>query len=383
MRKIKLIVLNPYDTLQFYEHRPMQEAKYFQEQGHDVEVFILQRKVVGKGTVESSIDGIPVKHFLCKSANMERLLNTNIFIKKFRGVIYSLWFLKFILWLRNQLKTEEKIYLIAHNLEMAFAACVVNRKKKFSVVFVMREWYEGQTLNKYKRQLIKRISSWVQSESDTLVHVGRVQFETTEKKNRKKVLYIPNYPEAQNYSNIEHVKSDKIRINYIGSVRDAKSLKMLMDAAKGLEKISIGIHGMGEAYNTLKELEPQYKNVEITGYYNYQTMTEKLFSNTDVLYCAYDIDVPNWRVAYPIKLYEAIEVGVPVLLCNGLAPEKFVYDNDCGYLFDYNVEALRAVLIDIQENRADFTRKCENMKKLKGKYTWDKVVKEYDKAILK
>lgn len=383
MRKIRLIVLNPYDSLQFYEHRPMQEAKYFQKQGHEVEVFILQRKVIGKGTIENSIDGIPVKHFLCKSANMEQLLNTNVFIKKIRSIIYALWFLKFIIWLKNQLKTDERTYLIAHNLEMAFAACVVNRKKKFSVVFVMREWYEGQTLSRLKRGVIKRISQWVQNESDTLVHVGQVQFDTTQKRNRKKILYIPNYPEAKNYSDIEHVKSDKIRINYIGSVRDVKSLKMLMDAADGLERISIGIHGMGEAYGKLKEIESCYRNVCVTGYYDYQTMTKKLFSNTDILYCAYDISVPNWRVAYPIKLYEAIEVGVPVLLCRGMAPEKFVCENDCGYLFDYNVESLREVLLNIQENGKDFMKKCENMRKLKGKYTWDSVVKEYDKAILK
>lgn len=381
MDKIKLVVLNPYDSLQNYEHRPMQEAKYFQEQGKDVEVLILQRKVLGKGTVENTIEGIPVKHFLCKSAYVERILNENAFIKKLRFIIYGFWFFKFIIWLGNQLKEDEKTYLIAHNLEMAFASCAVNYKKRFSVVFVMREWYEGQTSNRLKREIVKRISRWVQNRSDTLVHVGLVQLDTTQEKNRKKVLYIPNYPEALNYAHIKHTKSDKIRINYIGSVRDAKSLKMLMKAADGLEGIRVGIHGAGEAYEELKKLESHYKNVEVTGYHDYRTMTEKLFSNTDILYCAYNIDIPNWRVAYPIKLYEAIEVGIPVLLCNGMAPEKFVRENKCGYLFNYNVEDLRKTLRDIQEHKDEFEIRRVNMSELKGKYTWDKVVKEYDKAI--
>lgn len=381
MDKIRLVVLNPYDSLQNYEHRPMQEAKYFQEQGKDVEVLMLQRKVLGKGTVENTIEGIPIKHFLCKSFRMSRLLNENKVVQMFRPIIYANWFFKFVVWLRKQLRAEEKICLIAHNLEMAFAACLTNRNKKISVVFVMRELYEGQTTNKLKGKLLQKVSRWIQNRSDTLVQVVPAQRNLTQEKNREKILYIPNYPEAANYLNITHIKSDKLRINYIGSVRDAKSLKMLMDAAEGLKNIQIGIHGMGQAYEELKKLEERYENVDITGYYDYQTMTEKLFSNTDILYCAYNIEVPNWRIAYPIKLYESIEAGIPVLLCRGMAPEGFVKENDCGYIFDYNVESLRNTLISIQKDKDTLDRKRERVRRLKGMYTWDKVVREYDKAV--
>lgn len=384
MNKIRLIILNPYDSLEVYEHRPMQEAKYFYDQGKDVEVLALQRKVVGKGTVENTIEGIPVKHFLCKSSRMNLLVNENKAVQVFRPIIYANWFLKFVVWLRKQLREEgekEKICLIAHNLEMAFAACLINRNKKFSVVFVMRELYEGQTRNKLKGKLLQKVSRWIQNRSDTLVQVVPAQRGLTQEKNREKILYIPNYPEAANYSNIAHTKSDKLRINYIGSVRDAKSLKMLMDAAEGLKDIQIGIHGMGQAYEELKKLEARYDNVNITGYYDYQTMTEELFSNTDILYCAYNIEVSNWRIAYPIKLYESIEAGVPVLLCRGMAPEGLVKENDCGYIFDYNVESLRNTLISIQKDKDTLDRKRERVRRLKGMYTWDKVVREYDKAV--
>lgn len=384
MNKIRLIILNPYDSLEVYEHRPMQEAKYFYDQGKDVEVLALQRKVIGKGTVENTIEGIPVKHFLCKSSRMNLLLNENKAVQVFRPIIYANWFLKFVVWLRKQLREEgekEKICLIAHNLEMAFAACLINRNKKFSVVFVMRELYEGQTRNKLKGKLLQKVSRWIQNRSDTLVQVVPAQRGLTQEKNREKILYIPNYPEAANYSNIAHTKSDKLRINYIGSVRDAKSLKMLMDAAEGLKDIQIGIHGMGQAYEELKKLEARYDNVNITGYYDYQTMTEELFSNTDILYCAYNIEVSNWRIAYPIKLYESIEAGVPVLLCRGMAPEGLVKENDCGYIFDYNVESLRNTLISIQKDKDTLDRKRERVRRLKGMYTWDKVVREYDKAV--
>lgn len=381
LNKVKLIVLGPYEDIHSCEHRPMQEAKFFREKGKDVEILIMQRKILGKGVVRNRIEGIPAKHFLCKTERIERLLKNSKIASKCRAIFYVFWFLKFIVWLRQELKKSQGCCLVAHNLEMAFAACMVNQKKKFSVVFVMREVYEGQVTNPIKKILIEKISKLVQNRSDYLVQVVPAQFEMTMKKNRKKILYIPNYPEAVNYADIKPVESDKIRINYIGSVRDVKSLKMLMDAAIGLEKIEIGIHGMGEAYQELKEIEKEYNNVKITGYYDYQTETKKLFSNTDIVYCAYNIQIPNWKVAYPIKLYESIETGIPVLLCRGMAPEKFVRENDCGYLFDYNVESLRSLLIDIQNDRESLKRKKASTDKLKGRYTWDKVVKEYNKII--
>ena len=172
-----------------------------------------------------------------------------------------------------------------------------------------------------------------------------------------------------------------IRINYIGSVRDMKSLKMLMDASQGLKGIKIGIHGMGEAYEKLKSIEGSYENVEITGYYNYAKDTEKLFADTDIIYCAYNIEVPNWRAAYPIKLYEAIATGIPVILCRGMAPEKFVISNDCGFLFDYNVESLRQLLSEITDKKELLLLKQKGVQNLKGQYTWNKVVQEYLKVL--
>ena len=261
---------------------------------------------------------------------------------------------------------------------MAVACCIVNRKRLNHVVFVMRELYEGQVTNRIKSRIIRAVSRWAQNRSDFLVQVVPAQASTTEEKNKHKILYIPNYPLASNYKDIEFVAAKELRVNYIGSVRDKKSLIMLMEAAKGIEGLKIGIHGMGEAYSALKKLEDQYENVEITGYYDYKRDTRRLFANTDIVYCAYNTEVPNWRNAYPIKLYESVEAGIPVLLCSGMAPEDFVKENDCGFVFEYNVKSLRDLLIHLVENREEVEEKKINIKKLKGKYTWENVVHQYD-----
>lgn len=377
-KKVKIVVLSPYENLNSYEHRPMQEAQFFSKMGCEVETLIMQRKVLGKGVVENRIQNIPVKHFLCKTKKIDRLLTSNRFYSRIKPIIYIKWFLQFIRFLSHECKDEKDVFLLAHNLEMAVACCVANRKRKNHVVFVMRELYEGQVTNRFKSRVIKSVSRWAQNRSDFLIHVVPAQAETTQKKNKHKVLYIPNYPVAANYKDIQFTKAKELRINYIGSVRDKKSLIMLMDAAKGIENLKIGIHGMGESYPALKELEERYPNVEITGYYDYNKDTRRLFSETDIMYCAYNIEIPNWKKGFPIKLYESVEAGIPVIMCYGMASERFIKDKGCGFLFEYNVNSLRELITDLVNNREKVEKKRADIKLLKGKYTWENVVHQYE-----
>lgn len=381
VKNVKILVINPYDNIQSYEHRPMQEAQYFKKLGCEVETLVLERKIIGKGVEKNEIEGISVKHFLSKSPKMVSLMQKNKLFQKLCLLFYGKCFFDFIRWLGKEIGNNSDDFIIAHNLEMAFAACVVNKFRANKIVFVMRELYEGQSSNKIKGFVISKISHWVQNNSYALVQVVPAQQRETKGKNRKKIYYIPNYPESSNYAGVENTLSDEIRINYIGCVRDVKSIKMLMDAAKDIKGIKIGIHGIGEAYEYLKSIEENYENVEITGYYDYKTETNKLFSNSDIIYCAYNIDIPNWKIAYPIKLYEAIESGIPTLLCEGMEPAKLVKKYDCGFVFEYEVEKLRQMLLQIQEHRDILEEKKKNVLKLKGQYIWENVVSEYEKII--
>ncbi len=382
MKKVKILLLNPFKDINSYEHRPMQEAQFFKESGYDTEVIIMQRKVTGRGIYQNAIQGIPITHFLCKSEGMEQLLLQNRFVALFKPLIYLKWYFEFVLWLRRELRREQGCCILAHNIEMAFAMILASKSKKDRRVFVMRELYEGQVTNRIKKFVIQRLSRFIQSRSRFLVHVVPYQREVTSKKNINKIIYIPNYPAKENYYGITKVESDKLRINYIGCVRDEKSLKMLMDAVQGFDDVVVGIHGEGEAYNYLRSIEDDYNNVHVTGYYDYRTQTKKLFAETDIVYCAYDLDVQNWRIAYPIKLYEAIATNTPVLLCNGMAPAKFVEENDYGFVFNYNLESLRECINAIRKDRKKLEQKINTMKSKKNVYFWENVVTKYNQIMM-
>jgi len=96
-------------------------------------------------------------------------------------------------------------------------------------------------------------------------------------KNRRKLIFLPNYPERDNYIGCEKSKSDKLRISYIGAVRQYNELKNLMDACKGISDVEIAIHGAGVAYKKLKEIEGNYNNIAVTGKYDFR-QSARLYS---------------------------------------------------------------------------------------------------------
>lgn len=381
MPEIKIIITNGHRDIKNCAFRAINEAKYLKEKGFDTELIILQNKEIGREVISNTIEGINAKHFICRSKKADDLLRSNKIAKKFKAFLFLKWYIEFILWMKKYFKKEGADYLQCHNLTSVFAGWL-SKTKDSLLIFVIRENYEAQigVGNGLKRVLIKKLNAFMQNKSDWLIHVTEKQIERTAKKNKNKVICIPNYSSIKQYLNIEKTKSNILRINYIGSVRDFKSIKMLMDACKDLDNVCVGIHGMGEAYEKLKKIENDYPNVQITGYYDYRTETEKLYQNTDIIYCAYDIDIQNWKTSRPIKFYESMLTETPVISCNEMTISDLINGFDVGFLFHYKEsDSLKNLIQHIINNPERIAEKVNNIKKIKNKFTWENVVKEHDK----
>ncbi len=378
-KMVKIIITNGHRNLNSCSFRALNEAKYLQTKGYDVELIILQNKEIGKKIVSNKIDGIYTKHYICRSKQMNQALEKNNLIRNFKVLVYFMWFIKFSVWLRKYIKNTKTDFLQCHNLTSVVAGWIARNQSK--LIFVMRENYEDQAgiTNKFKRFFIKNINEFMQNKSNWLIHVTPQQINKTTYQNKHKVIYIPNYSSVDQYMHIEKTFSNQLRINYIGSVRDYKSLKMLMDAGHHLEGIQIGIHGLGEEYLKLKNEETVYKNVEITGYYDYKSETEKLYQNTDIIYCVYNIEIQNWRESRPIKFYESMLTITPVISCYEMSVSELIIKYDVGFLFHYdNLDELRELVSTLVKNPEIIEEKKKNITKIKDNFTWESVVKRLD-----
>ncbi len=360
MKKVKMILTNSFHP----DVRVYKEAKHLISKGFDVEILCWDRENEYKNREVEEIGGIKIKRFFP-------------YAEYGTGYKQIIPYIKFIRECRNYLNDKEYSYLHCHDLDGMIVGyfCLQGNCK---LIFDMHEFYEGQDGKQKIKFMIRSLVNFMQNKADFIIYLNEIQKVTMKRENLRKLIYLPNYPEAKIYINCTKTQSDRLRISYIGTVRQYEELKNLMDASINIENIEISIHGAGTAYRKLKEIEKNYDNVNITGLYNFSESIT-LYNKTDILYIVYDMNINNWRNAYPVKFFEAIVTKTPIIVSRGSVLEEFLKENDIGFVVDgSNVEEIRELINYINNHQDLLNKKTKNLEKIQFDYTWEKVVKNLD-----
>ncbi|WP_174351497.1 glycosyltransferase [Paenibacillus sp. JMULE4] len=364
---IKMILTNGFDP----DPRVYKEAKVLVDEGHDVEILCWDRE---SKYLESEIEvsGIKVKRFHSYSrygGGLKQLKSYISFIKQVQAYL-----------------NEKKIDIIhAHDLDGAIVGAILKRNS-MKLIWDMHEFYNGFNYSLIRKMMNQIAASYCFKKADGFLFVVDEQNEKYAKFiKHKPVITIPNTAEFQLLGNIEKTQSQKTRIAFIGAVRDFERLKLLMDVGEKFENIIIMIHGAGTALDQIMQIKDSYSNTIVTGRFSYDQIPD-LYKNTDVIYAVYDVTQENVRNAFPVKVYEAIVSGTPVIVSKDTLIGKFVEDYNIGYSINCNSHTeLINVLKEIQD-RNKFETKIEAVDKLKQIYTWEKtklsLIDYYQKFII-
>ena len=351
MHRVKMIVTNGFDP----DVRVYKEAKYLVAKGFDVEILCWDREAKYEDREVELIDGIKIK----------RLFPRANYGTGYKQVVP---YVKFIIACKNYLYGKDYEYLHCHDLDGVIVGYFC-RRKKCKLIFDMHEYYGGQERKRKSKYIINFFINYMHNISNYIIYLNEIQRKAISNNNIEKLIFVPNYPEKGYYSNINRLKTDKLRISYIGGVRQYNELKNLFDACIGIDDVNISIHGAGTAYSRLKEIEKNYNNVNITGEYHFSQSAE-IYSDADILYVVYDIKNDNWRNAYPIKFFEAIITKTPVIVSKGSVLEEFLRENDIGFVVDgSNIGEIRDLIIGIINNRSLLDEKVKSLEKIQFKYT--------------
>lgn len=246
--------------------RVYKEAKYLIRDGYNVEIVCLDKK---NRYVDKSIeiyDEIKIKRIFCRTSKTTKLIENNHIIEKLKLVVYTWWLIKFIIKAKKYLQYKDFEILHCHDLIMAFIGVTFFKNKK--VVFDMHEYY-GDHKNRFKNLIIKGMVRYTQNKAEWIIYVNEFQKHQCKEKNMSKLVEIPNYPERNIFKDVKKTKNDKLRISYIGKVRDFKSLSRLADISGLNDKLDIAIYGNGSEYDKLlRYLKKNGREEILKGEYN-------------------------------------------------------------------------------------------------------------------
>lgn len=362
MSAVFMVLTNSFDP----DLRVYKEAVGLTQQGHQVEILCWDRDLRYRDKEEETLNGVRIKRFFIASQYGSGL-------HQIKGL------LAFGKACRRYLKGKRVDFLHCHDLDGMLAGWMAGFGGR-KVVFDMHEFYESGSYAKI-RPLVRFVVRRLQSRSWRIVYLNRRQKGAVAKKNLHKLVFLPNYPNKDMMEPFCRTSSQRLRVNYIGSVRDEDSLAMLVRAAHGITGVSVAIHGMGTAYEAMKQLAERYPEIAVTGRYNGLTESKGLFENTDVLYCVYNTDVPNWKSAVPLKVYEGILSATPVIVSAASEAQPLVERYQIGWAVDcHDEQKLRSLLTELAQHPQLLEEKSGNLQKIQHQFTWEQVAQNLYEA---
>lgn len=129
---------------------------------------------------------------------------------------------------------------------------------------------------------------------------------------------VTNLNELRDRSSFSNIKTEKINISYIGSLRNYNINIDFINSVKNNNRISLYYHGEGIINKTLKDylFSNGINNVFVTGRYNCSE-EDKLYSKSDLINILIPNDSINSRTLLPNRLYKAASHFKPIVAYEG------------------------------------------------------------------
>lgn len=182
---------------------------------------------------------------------------------------------------------------------------------------------------------------------------------------KDKVLFIPNMPNLSAFRSYTCKNKGKFTIGFIGGIRYLKQMKMLVDAAEGLELdiLFAGAGGTQDEYIEIKNYCSDKHFIDFFGKYNYNNDIAQLYGSVNCVYAVYDADNPNVRIALPNKLYEAIYCELPIIVAKGTYLAELVKKWGVGIVVSHtDVSELQRALHRLSTDKEFYESIVENCK---------------------
>jgi glycosyltransferase involved in cell wall biosynthesis len=204
--------------------------------------------------------------------------------------------------------------------------------------------------------LIKRAELEAISCADHVILTNESRLEQIKGSKPKKITYIHNSPSTQQFStyqsSLKAYANFELRLAYVGILQDSRLLLEILELFKKKPNWKLIVAGFGKYENLFREASLQFPNIDFEGKVNYSKALE-ISNFADVLFATYDPLVPNHAYSSPNKLYEAMLLGKPIIVCENTGIDKFVIDNQLGFVCKYDILSFEAAIVTFMAKGSD------------------------------
>lgn len=195
----------------------------------------------------------------------------------------------------------------------------------------------------------------------------------------ERVFIMENLPPRRLFQNFKHIKHKKLVIGFVGVIRYGKQIANLFETCKDYEEnVEIIVAGSGPDLRYIESISKNYKNVKITGPYDYEKDILDIYSKIDIVYSVYDADDFNVRLAIPNRFYEAVVCGLPIIVAKNTALSWLVKEYGVGFEVSHSdVNELKNLIKNILDNPVLLERCRGNALKIRENFYYENAEEKF------
>lgn len=164
-------------------------------------------------------------------------------------------------------------------------------------------------------------------------------------------------------------QKESINIFYVGGIKNIYNLEIFLQGVYECDFVQVIICCRKEEWETERQRYKKYLSERIEIVHVSAEKLEGFYRWADVC-CAF-IGMDDYAsMGMPIKLFEYLSYGKPVLGIEKTAIGDFIEKNDVGWSIEYSAKALSDCLEKICSHPEELLNKKNNVLKIQNKHTW-------------
>ena len=134
------------------------------------------------------------------------------------------------------------------------------------------------------------------------------------------------------------------------------------------------VGGFGKYEKEFENASNEYNNIYYYGSLKYNDVLN-LEKDCDILFATYDPKIKNHKYSAPNKIYEAMALGKPIIVCYNTGIDQLIVSNSIGDAIDYDAKEFIKALkkYNKKENIKDFEKRAKKL--YFDKYSWNSMEK--------
>lgn len=173
---------------------------------------------------------------------------------------------------------------------------------------------------------------------------------------------------------------DCLRVFYVGNVMGVYDVTTFCKAVCETERVQLTICTPETSWKEMQAHYAPYMCDRIRVVHKSSWELRPYYEEADIFCCCLEANEYT-RLAMPIKTFESISYGVPVMITEGIAAEELIAAEDCGWVVPNDSNAYAALLTRLRDNPEEIQRKMRNTVAIAPNHTWESRAEQVAKEL--